>query len=347
MPGNDERTSVQTSEFTYDLPEASIAQHPIEPRDAARLLLADTLEDRVFADLPDVLAPGDLVVVNRTRVRRARILGKKAETGGRVEILLLAPFGDGTWEALVRPARRLRAGSVVEAGGLRIELVAGPIDGVARVALDAGGARFEDAIHGAGTVPLPPYIHAAPSDPERYQTVYATTVGSAAAPTAGLHFTEQVLGRLGERGIDVAAVDLQIGVDTFRPISTERVEDHHMHTEVFSIGEEAAAAVEAARRRGGRVVAIGTTVVRSLESAATGDGLVTPASGATDLFITPGHRFTVVDVLVTNFHVPGSSLVVLVAAFMGDRWKEAYRAALQRGYRFLSFGDAMMASRAP
>jgi S-adenosylmethionine:tRNA ribosyltransferase-isomerase len=338
---------VQTSDFTYDLPEAAIAQHPVEPRDAARLLLADTLEDRVFADLPDVLDAGDLVVVNRTRVRRARILGRKAGTGGRVEVLLLAPFGDGTWEALVRPARRLRAGSVIEAGRLRIELRADPVEGVARVGLDAGAAPVEDAIHGAGTVPLPPYIHAAPPDPERYQTVYATSLGSAAAPTAGLHFTERVLGRLGERGIDVAAVDLQIGVDTFRPITSERVEDHRMHTEAFTIGEETVAAVAAARRRGGRVVAIGTTVVRSLESAATTDGLVVPRAGATDLFVTPGYRFRVVDVLVTNFHVPGSSLVVLIAAFMGDRWREAYRTALARGYRFLSFGDAMIASRAP
>jgi S-adenosylmethionine:tRNA ribosyltransferase-isomerase len=347
MSATDRRSGVHTSDFTYDLPDAAIAQRPIEPRDRARLLLADTLEDRVFADLPDVLERGDLVVVNRTRVRRARILARKAETGGRVEVLLLAPFGDDTWEALVRPARRLRAGAVVEAGGLQIELVADPVDGVARVRLDAGSASIEDAIHRAGTVPLPPYIHAEPPDPERYQTVYATSMGSAAAPTAGLHFTEAVLDRLGARGIDVAAVDLQIGVDTFRPITTERVEDHRMHTEAFTIGEETAAAVAAARGRGGRVVAIGTTVVRSLESAAAAGGLVEPRLGATDLFITPGFRFRVVDVLVTNYHVPGSSLVVLVAAFMGERWREAYRTALERGYRFLSFGDAMMATRAP
>jgi S-adenosylmethionine:tRNA ribosyltransferase-isomerase len=204
----------------------------------------------------------------------------------------------------------------------------------------------EAAIEAHGSVPLPPYVKGVLDDDERYQTIYADRVGSAAAPTAGLHFTERVLERLGERGIDVAAVDLQIGVDTFRPITTERVEEHRMHTEAFTIGEETAAAVAAARRRGGRVVAVGTTVVRSLESAAVGEGLVAPTAGATDLFITPGYRFEVVDVLVTNFHVPGSSLVVLMAAFMGDRWREAYRTALDRGYRFLSFGDAMMVSRA-
>jgi S-adenosylmethionine:tRNA ribosyltransferase-isomerase len=285
------------------------------------------------------------LVINRTRVRRARLIGRKVPTGGRVELLLLAPFGDGTWEALVRPARRLRAGSAIRIGSVVARLVGDPHDGVARIELESCGADLEEAIDEVGEMPLPPYIHTRLADPHRYQTVYADRVGSAAAPTAGLHFTPDVLGRLEERGVQTASVDLEIGVDTFRPIAGERVEDHVMHTERFEIPPQTVAAVDAVRRRGGRVVAVGTTVVRALESAAIGEGLIEARRGATDLFITPGFRFRAVDVLVTNFHVPGSSLVVLVAAFMGDRWRETYRVALERGYRFLSFGDAMMVSR--
>jgi len=336
---------MKTSDFLYDLPDDRIAQVPVEPRDAARLLVADTMEDRVFRDLPDLLDPGDLLVINRTRVRRARLIGRKVPTGGRVELLLLAPFGDGTWEALVRPARRLRAGTVIGIGGMVATLVDDPHEGVARIELEAGAGDLEEEIEDLGEMPLPPYIHARPADPQRYQTVYADRIGSAAAPTAGLHFTPEVLERIEGRGVRTASVDLEIGVDTFRPISGERVEDHVMHTERFEIPQQTAEAVDAARRRRGRVVAVGTTVVRALESAATGEGGVAARRGSTDLFITPGFRFRVVDVLVTNFHVPGSSLVVLVAAFMGDRWREAYRVALERGYRFLSFGDAMMVSR--
>ncbi len=336
---------MKTSDFAYELAESAIAQTPIEPRDAARLLVADSLVDRRFRELPDLLSPGDLVIVNQTRVRRARILGRKAGTGGRAEILLLAPLGDGTWEALVRPARRLRAGAVIEAGSITATLRTDPSEGTARVLLETDGSDPEQAIEDAGDIPLPPYIRSPISNPDRYQTVYARTLGSAAAPTAGLHFTPAVIDGLADRGVEMAVVELDIGLDTFRPISTEAVEDHRMHTESYRIPAETADAVAAARRRGGRVVAIGTTVVRTLESAARPGGLVEATAGSTDLFITPGYRFAVVDLLVTNFHVPGSSLVVLVAAFMGPRWKEAYAAALARGYRFLSFGDAMMATR--
>jgi S-adenosylmethionine:tRNA ribosyltransferase-isomerase len=335
---------VRTSDFVYELPPASIAQVPAEPRDAARLLVTRGLEDHRFSDLPDLLAAGDLVVVNRTRVRRARLRGRKEGSGGRVEALLLRPTPRG-WEALLRPARRLRPGSRLQFGEIRATVVAGPERGEGLLELDSGGVPLEEALERWGEVPLPPYFTGRLEDPERYQTVYAARPGSAAAPTAGLHFTPEVLRRLGERGIDLAAVDLDIGVDTFRPIAEGRLEEHRMHREDFSVGVEAATAVAAARRRGGRVVAVGTTVVRALESAAGADGGIRPGPGTTDLFITPGFEFRAVDLLLTNFHVPGSTLVVLVAAFMGEGWREAYRVALERGYRFLSFGDAMLAAR--
>lgn len=337
---------VRTSDFFYDLPEGAIAQSPAEPRDSARLLVADGLEDRRFRELPDLLAPGDLVVVNRTRVRRARLLGHKEGSGGRVEALLLRPAAGG-WEALVRPARRLRPGSRLVFGEIRGTVVAGPEEGQAVLALDAGEVPLEEAIERWGEMPLPPYFTGRLTDPERYQTVYAGRAGSAAAPTAGLHFTPGVLRRLEERGIEVAAVDLGIGVDTFRPIAEGSLEEHRMHREDYLVEETVAGAVAGARRRRGRVVAVGTTVVRALESAAGEDGRVRAGTGSTDLFITPGYPFRVVDLLVTNFHVPGSTLVVLMAAFMGDAWREVYRVALARGYRFLSFGDAMLARRSP
>lgn len=337
--------AVRTSDFLYDLPAAAIAQVPAEPRDSARLLVADGLADRRFADLPDLLAAGDLVVVNRTRVRRARLLGHKEGSGGRVEALLLRSTPAG-WEALVRPARRLRPGSRLRFGGIGAVVVAGPDRGQAVLSLDPGDLPLEEALDRWGEVPLPPYFTGRLDDPERYQTVYAERAGSAAAPTAGLHFTPDVLRRLGERGIEMVAVDLGIGVDTFRPIAAAHLEEHRMHREDYVIEEAASAAVGAARRRRGRVVAVGTTVVRALESAAETGGAVRPGPGSTDLFITPGYPFQVVDLLVTNFHVPGSTLVVLIAAFMGEGWREVYRTALERGYRFLSFGDAMLARRA-
>ena len=331
-----------TADFSYDLPEGAIAQAAMEPRDQARLLDADTMDDHHFSGLPRLLDPGDLVVVNRTKVRRARLLGIK-ETGGRVEALLLHPLGDGRWEALVRPARRLRPGTVMQFGSIGARIVEGPEKGRAVLAVDVNDP--EDAIAAEGVVPLPPYFKGHLDDDERYQTVYAERVGSAAAPTAGLHFTPAVLAALEERGVARTGVDLEIGLDTFRPIGADTLEGHVMHTERYRVGEDVAAAVAATRATGGRVVAIGTTVVRALESEAGSDGSICPGDGATDLFITPGYRFRVVDRLVTNFHVPGSTLVVMIAAFMGERWREAYGAALERGYRFLSFGDAMIVGR--
>ncbi|NOY56276.1 MAG: tRNA preQ1(34) S-adenosylmethionine ribosyltransferase-isomerase QueA [Actinobacteria bacterium] len=333
---------MRTSEFDYVLPRDAIAQRPVAPRDAARLLDVRDLTDRTFRDLPALLMSGDLVVVNNTRVRAARLHGHKEETGGAVEALILTRLDDGRWEALVRPARRLRAGTRLRFGELRGRILEDPVRG--KALLDLEGDDIEALIAAHGEVPLPPYITAGPSDPEEYQTVFADKVGSAAAPTAGLHFSGPVLAELGDRGVGVATVDLQVGLDTFRPIDTEYVEHHEMHTERFSIPVETAAAVSETRRRGGRVVAIGTTVVRALEAASVGNE-VRPGQDSTDLFIRPGYDFTVVDALVTNFHIPRSSLVVLVAAFLGRRWRSVYATALDRGYRFLSFGDAMYAER--
>jgi S-adenosylmethionine:tRNA ribosyltransferase-isomerase len=333
---------VLTTDFDYELPPAAIAQRPTRPRDAARLLDCRNLEDRAFGDLPEMLDEGDLVVVNTTRVRAARLRGRKVETGGAVEILLLERSENDVWNALIRPARRIHAGTRLTLGSLDATVLDEPSKGRTRIRLE--GEHVEAVISSIGEVPLPPYIKTPPEDPSDYQTVFADRVGSAAAPTAGLHFTKSVLAGLERRGIDIAEIDLHVGVDTFRPIDEEHVEDHPMHSERFEIAEDTVAAFEAARRRGGKVVAIGTTVVRALESAV-GDGTLRAGSASTSLYIRPGYRFKAVDAMVTNFHVPRSTLLVLVAAFVGDEWRYIYETALERGYRFLSFGDAMYAQR--
>ncbi len=332
------------SDFQYDLPESSIAQTPVEPRDSSWLLDTTTMRDHRFSDLPALLEPGDLVVVNNTRVRHARLLGHKRETGGRVEVLLLGMLVDGTWEALIRPARRIAPGVELVFGGLSAAVDSVPVDG--RVRLRFGqDADVEAVLDQVGEVPLPPYITAPLEQPERYQTIYADRTGSAAAPTAGLHFTDDVIRGLQERSIEMASVELQVGLGTFRPIAVDDVTQHAMHAERFQVSEAAADAVDHARARGGKVVAIGTTVVRTLESVAAGDGRIEPGSGETNLYLTPGATFNVVDRLVTNFHLPGSSLLVLLAAFMGPSWRAVYETAVHRGYRFLSFGDAMLCDR--
>ena len=333
---------MNTDLFDYELPEAAIAQEPIEPRDRARLLRCRGREDRLFRDLPVILRAGDLLVVNRTRVRAARLRGKKQETGGAVELLLLRRVDDRRWEALVRPARRIRTGTVIDCSGLRAEVLTDPERGEAVVALDAAGSDVEEVIARVGMVPLPPYFHGELADPERYQTVFASRVGSAAAPTAALHFTRELVERLQEAGVGFAEVELQVGLDTFRPIGTGNISDHRMHSESWEVPEETAVAIGAARRRGNRVVAVGTTVIRTLESAATGGGLVRAGSGTTELFITPGYQLQVVDAVLTNFHAPKTTLIVMIAAMLGDHWRDLYEHALRAGYRFLSFGDAML-----
>lgn len=330
-----------TSQFSYHLPVASIAQQPLERRDASRLLDTDDLSDHTFSELPTLLTPGDVVVVNRSRVRAARLTGTKVGGGGRVEALLLRPLTDEVWAAVVRPSRRVRPGTELDFGAVHAKIQSGPVDGVVEMVLEADGA-LEDAIAAAGTVPLPPYIREPLADPERYQTIFAQPVGSAAAPTAGLHFTPALVEELRARSIGVVEIELQVGLDTFRPISTNTIEEHRIHSESLAVSEEAAVAIN---HRRGDVVAIGTTVVRALESRAIADGRIDPGSADTRLYITPGYRFQAVDRLVTNFHLPATSLIVLVAAFMGARWEKAYETALGRGYRFASFGDAMIARR--
>ncbi len=327
------------SAFDYELPPSAIAQQPVEPRDAARLLVdagaGAEPGHRHVRDLPELLGPGDLLVLNDTRVLPARLTLRKP-TGGHVEVLLLERLDDDTWEALVRPSRRVAAGVRLRAG-------VGPDDGEVEL-VEVGRAlgegrrtvrllRPEAEVLAAGEVPLPPYIHERLTDPERYQTVYNRRAASVAAPTAGLHLTQDVLDRCVERGAAIATVDLAVGLGTFRPITASDVADHRVHTEHYRVPAETMAACRAATR----VVAVGTTTVRALESAAVTGAL----EGPTDLYIRRGHRFQVVGGLLTNFHVPRSSLLVMIDAFVGERWRLLYETALASGYRFLSFGDAM------
>ena len=334
---------MDTAELDYDLPDEAIAQQPVTPRHAARLLVDQgpmvPPEDRTVADLPSLVGPGDLLVVNATRVLPARLHLRK-DTGGAVEVLLLERDDDG-WEALVRPSRRVAPGTVLHpeaapGADLRVRVDADLGDGRRRVRL-LGVDDELAALERYGQVPLPPYITAAIEDPERYQTVYARTPGSVAAPTAGLHLTEEVLDACRAAGAEVAEVELAVGLGTFRPIAVDRVEDHHMHAERYRVPPE----VLEACGRAERVVAVGTTSVRALESAASSGR----SEGVTELFIHGDHRFEVVDALLTNFHQPRSSLLVLVEAFVGPRWRDLYAHALAGGYRFLSFGDAMLLRR--
>lgn len=330
---------MRTEDFNYDLPETAIAQTAIEPRDASRLLRVADMADHLFADLPRLLDSGDLIVVNRTRVRHARLVGTRVETGGVVELLLLRPR-DGVWEALVRPARRMRPGVKLEFGSIEATVITNPVEGRVDVEL-ASTESIEVAVEREGAVPLPPYFRGSLSDPGRYQTMFASVTGSAAAPTAALHFTPNLVADLKDAGVAVAEVELEVGLDTFRPMSEGRLADHSMHSETFTVPAATVAAVAQTKSDGGRVVAVGTTVVRSLETAA-GDGGLRPMTGESSLFMQPGYRPRVIDALITNFHAPRTTLIVLVAALLGDRWREVYQTALARGYRFLSFGDAML-----
>lgn len=339
------------SDFDYDLPPELIAQDPLARRDASRLLVLDresgALRHHVFRDLPGLLRPGDLLVVNRSRVFPARLLGRRAG-GGAAEVLLLRDLGGDVWEALVRPGRRLRAGARVHVDdGLQVEVLAGPAlaDGRRQVRLLAKSGDAARELERLGHVPLPPYIRREdrPGDRVRYQTVYAKERGSVAAPTAGLHFTPELLDGLGPRGIERAEVVLHVGPGTFRPVQVEDVRDHAVPAEPYVVPEETSAAIARTRARGGRVVAVGTTTTRVLETAADDHGRVTAGEGETGLVILPGYRFRAVDVLVTNFHLPRSSLLLLVSAFAGrERILAAYAEAVRQQYRFYSYGDAML-----
>ncbi len=330
---------METASFDYELPPESIAQHPVEPRDRARLLVdrgsQQPSDHRLVRDLPELVGPGDVVVVNSTRVLPARLHLRKP-TGGAVEVFLLEEIEPGRWEALVRPGRKVAPGSEFTVDD-DLRLVVGERLSDGRRSVEVHTRDVLAALDRHGEVPLPPYITEVLDDPERYQTVYADRPGSVAAPTAGLHLTPAVLDRIRTAGATVETVELVVGLGTFRPIMSERVEDHVMHHERYDVPAETMAACRAADR----VVAIGTTTVRALESSARSG---TP-TGSTGLFLTPGDEFQVVDTMLTNFHLPRSSLLVLVEAFAGPHWRDLYGEALAADYRFLSFGDAMLLQR--
>ena len=337
---------MKTSDFLYDLPEDRIAQTPIEPRDHSRLMVIDRATDEIkhlhFYDILDELNPGDALVVNETRVIPARLIGERAG-GGITELLLLKQLGPKAWETLARPGRRLKPGTEVNFGGGRLKArIDSETDAGGRVVTFICDGAFEAVLDELGETPLPPYIHEKLEDRERYQTVYARQDGSAAAPTAGLHFTPELLDKIRAKGVDVIPVLLHVGLGTFRPVKAENIEDHVMHSEYYEVTEEAAARINAVRPRGGRIVAVGTTSVRTLESASTDEGIIKAGSGWTSIFIKPGYTYKMVDALITNFHLPGSTLIMLVSAFMGrERTLSAYELAVCENYRFFSFGDAM------
>jgi S-adenosylmethionine:tRNA ribosyltransferase-isomerase len=338
---------MRTSDFDFHLPRGLIAQHPDEPRDTARLLqVGATLADRSVAELPDLLRPGDLLVTNDTKVIPARLAGRRGTAG--VEVTLHQAVDGATWKAFARPARKLGLGDRIDfAPGFAAEVVGKGEAGEVTLAFDRRDGALLAALEEHGIMPLPPYIQRAkagdPRDRGDYQTVFARRAGAVAAPTAGLHFTDRLLHRLAERGVGRANVTLHVGAGTFLPVKTEEVEAHAMHGETGEVTAEAAAAVNAARAAGGRIVAVGTTALRLLESIAAPDGSLAAFTGETRLFILPGYRFKVVDLLMTNFHLPRSTLFMLVCAFAGKaRMEAAYAHAIAKGYRFYSYGDACL-----
>jgi len=340
---------MKTSDFNYDLPEELIAQTPVEPRDHSRLLVyhraAGQIEHKHFYDIVDYLNPGDALVINETKVIPARLLGVKEDTGVPVEVLLLRRRSATDWEALVRPGRRLRPGTVCSFGDglLRCEILDNVQEIGGRVVRFSCDGVFEEVLDRLGEMPLPPYIHEKLRDANRYQTVYAKQEGSAAAPTAGLHFTPELLDRIRGKGVTVVPVLLHVGLGTFRPVKEERAEDHVMHSEFCQVTDEAAAVLNGVRAAGGRIVCVGTTSVRTLESMASEDGVIHAGAKDTSIFIYPGVRVKAVDALVTNFHLPQSTLLMLVSALMGrEEALRVYREAVAERYRFFSFGDAML-----
>lgn len=338
---------MNTSDFYYDLPEELIAQTPAEPRDSSRLLVYHrrdgAVEHKIFRDIIDFLNPGDALVVNDTRVIPARLYGKKQSTGREVEFLLLNQLSKDIWEVIMRPGKKLRIGDRVEfAEDLQAEILEKKEDGVTRVKFYFEGL-FEPLLERYGNMPLPPYITQRLEDRQRYQTVYAKENGSAAAPTAGLHFTPELMEKIRKKGIDIIPVLLHVGLGTFRPVKVDNVENHRMHSEYYSISADSARRINETRKKGGRIIAVGTTSVRTLESVADEKGCIKEQSGNTEIFIYPGYRFKCVDALITNFHLPESTLLMLISAFMGkERALDLYRLAVQERYRFFSFGDAML-----
>lgn len=334
------------SDFDYDLPEERIAQLPVEPRDSSRLMVLDpsnhTIEHQRFFQLGDFLKQGDLLIFNDTRVIPARLIGTR-DTGGKVEVFLLRQIDRDQWEALVKPGKKMRIGSVVHFGEeLSCEIIA-HTDFGGRIVRFIYEGIFEEILDRLGNMPLPPYIHEKLEDRERYQTIYSRVKGSAAAPTAGLHFTESLMEELRRKGVQFGFITLHVGLGTFRPVHVDTIEDHVMHSEFYSVPTDTAELIRLAKKDGRRVVAVGTTSIRTLEAAASSTGTVEAGSGWTNIFIYPGYEFKVVDAVITNFHLPKSTLIMLISAFAGRAFTlEAYRTAVAEEYRFFSFGDAML-----
>lgn len=338
---------MKKSDFYFDLPEELIAQTPTEQRDASRLLVMNkadgSVEHRMFSDILDYLKPGDCLVLNDSRVIPARLYGERI-TGGAIEVLLLKDLGDDKWEALTKPGRKTKKGETVYFGNKILKAhVVDEIDDGKRILQFEYKGIFLELLEKLGQMPLPPYIHEKLDNPERYQTVYSKNTGSAAAPTAGLHFTDELLDKIREKGVDTAFVTLHVGLGTFRPVKADLIEDHIMHSEYYEIPQDALDKIMKAKKNGGRIIAVGTTSCRTLESAFSENGEISKISGNTDIFIYPGYKFKMVDAMITNFHLPESTLIMLISALAGrEKVLNAYNIAISEKYRFFSFGDAML-----
>lgn len=339
---------MKSSDFYYELPQELIAQEPLEKRNSSRLLVLDrenmTIEHRVFTDLKEYLKKGDCLVLNDTRVIPARLLGVREDTGGKIEFVLLRQIEADLWEVILKPGKRAKPGSrfIFGNGELQAQVIE-VVEGGNRIVCFEYDGIFQEVLDRVGIVPLPPYITKKLEDSERYQTVYSRYRGSAAAPTAGLHFTSDMLEELREQGIELAYLTLHVGLGTFRPVKVENVEEHVMHSEYYTLNETASKTINKARMNGGRIIAVGTTSCRVLETVSDANGVIRPSQGWTDIFIYPGYRFKIVDALITNFHLPESTLIMLVSAFAGkENIMKAYHTAVEQKYRFFSFGDAML-----
>ena len=334
------------SDFNYDLPEERIAQVPVEPRDSSRLMVLNskehTIAHRYFFQLGDFLKEGDVLIFNDTRVIPARLIGMRSQMGGNVEVFLLRQIDRDQWEALVKPGKKVRIGSIIHFGEeLSCEVIA-HTDFGGRIVKFIYNGIFEEILDRLGNIPLPPYIHEKLEDRERYQTIYSRVKGSAAAPTAGLHFTEKLMEELRRKGVQFGFVTLHVGLGTFRPVHVDVIEDHVMHQEFYSVPTETAELIHKAKHEDRRVIAVGTTSIRTLEASAAQTGTVAEGSGWTNIFIYPGYQFNVVDAVITNFHLPKSTLIMLISAFAGREFTlAAYQTAVKEQYRFFSFGDAM------
>ena len=345
------KTSLATSDFYYDLPEELIAQSPSDERDGCRLMVLDResgdIEHKIFRDIIDYLRPEDMLVVNSSKVIPARLLGKTDKTGGDMELLLLRMLENGEWETLVRPGKRAKIGATFNFSDILHATVTSIVDGGNRtVKFEYDTEKFKniyEVLDAIGNMPLPPYITKKLENKDDYQTVYAKEEGSAAAPTAGLHFTDELLERIKAKGVGYGEVTLHVGLGTFRPVKVDKIEEHEMHGEYFHISAEVAEEINRRRANGGRIIAVGTTSCRVLESASTDDGKVHPMNAETAIFIYPGYKFKAVDALITNFHLPESTLIMLISALAGrDKVMNAYTTAVEEKYRFFSFGDAML-----